>query len=438
MITPNILLKYDSAYVRIVLRAYFSIVLIIIAFLGNVCCSIRATLQVLREGKAPVMNMTGWLHAFDAFRAMWQLKSNPFGWLGPAMILAGLIDIIADLSVAGLVNSEYVYARCNFNTTGYYIVFGTEAQTAPIVPETRGTPFDLITQAQQISIRNGGLDGIYDKANSNLNFLAAQEDIIGTWNCLDVNNDQTYDFDSNMTNILTDLIKKRLLNGDTAQSVWQNWPDYSTGQLTAFSTGLGDGDVLVSIETSKNNYINKVIKSFKCFMDAPKAEWVLSKIEWTSSTNEWCDLLRTKIYSNSSGDANIPLNPAESIQSVLNSLIMNAGTSWFPNISQINDLTQGCLAPRTKIPLIVTILFSLVAIACLTMVLYSIVLKWQLLNTLAIKSVDREVVENQVPIGLIQWMRYGMAWSIGRPNVRVQDLKNSPFVVRTYEQSRPH
>lgn len=46
--------------------------------------------------------------------------------------------------------------------------------------DPEGLFYDLVTQAQVNSVWNGGLDTIYDKVNTNINFRANPKDIMAS------------------------------------------------------------------------------------------------------------------------------------------------------------------------------------------------------------------------------------------------------------------
>lgn len=106
--------------------------------------------------------------------------------------------------------------------------------------------------------------------------------------------------------------------------------------------------------------------------------------------------------------------PDRALKSVLNSMKMSAGIAWHPNASQIQDSTQGCLASRAKMPLTVSILVLLVLAAFLALLVTFIALNIRQKRMLRrMSTTDARVIERCAPIGLLEWIKYGMQQSSG-------------------------
>src|SRR5579871_4769335 len=138
------------------------------------------------------------------------------------MILASVLGITCDLAVSRLVVTTAVISRCPFNATGPYTVLTVKpfSNVYTEVPSAGGT-YNLITQAQATSQRNGGLDGIYRKVNGDLNFRATAEDIVGSWICDDPGVHRKFAGDVLPTNITTILQDNGLLFKESVSSEFQ-------------------------------------------------------------------------------------------------------------------------------------------------------------------------------------------------------------------------
>lgn len=152
------------------------------------------------------------------------MRRSPAGWLGYVMVLAGLFWLIADLVVSRLVVTVNVPDRCWFNNTGLYEVVWDQPFNFTIEPLEVGNLHDLVTRAQVTSQSNGGLEGIYHKVNSDPTFRADAQDVIGQWECHDVEQDASYSADSNLTQVADDLVNRGILFDASSSSCWDQYP----------------------------------------------------------------------------------------------------------------------------------------------------------------------------------------------------------------------
>jgi hypothetical protein len=83
----TILVDYSPEHVRTALRAYFTILTLLIGFIGNSCCCLRAKLSVVRRDHVGLAHMTGWLKGLDVLKYGWKLRALPGGWLGLLMLI---------------------------------------------------------------------------------------------------------------------------------------------------------------------------------------------------------------------------------------------------------------------------------------------------------------------------------------------------------------
>jgi hypothetical protein len=224
----QLLFDYPSAYVRLALRAYFTVLLLLLAFLGDQCCGKRVKLRLYYRRFVSVRQMTGWLHGWGAASALVSFRGSPAGWLGIVMLLASLLGIICDLAVSGLVVTVDVVSRCPFNTTGKYTALSDAHPPNPVGVESAGTLFNLITQAQGISQANGGLDGIFRKVNTDTRFRPDEKDIVGRWICEATGEDRSFPADTDPNLMPQAMQAEGLLFDASNSSCWNQYPDFST------------------------------------------------------------------------------------------------------------------------------------------------------------------------------------------------------------------
>jgi hypothetical protein len=146
----------SAAYIRLALRIYFTVVLLMIGFIGDQCCAMRVRLKIARNRQVAIPQMTGWLSGFGTAQAFWFFRTAPAGWLGYLMLIISLLWLASDLAVSGLVTTVEIPGRCPFNTEGPISVFTVEHPFVYRGIFNAEPLYNLISQAQTTSIRNGG------------------------------------------------------------------------------------------------------------------------------------------------------------------------------------------------------------------------------------------------------------------------------------------
>ncbi|OAP65705.1 hypothetical protein AYL99_01677 [Fonsecaea erecta] len=136
----KILLRTVAAHLRVFLRVYFTIILMLISFLGDKCYSMRVKMKLYRRRYIPLHRTTDWLSGGDLLTAIAAFRATP----GSALVVT--TDVVS---------------RCHFNTTGGYpafsdVVFDRYASATPA-----GLLYDMVTATQAAALSNGGLHGIF-------------------------------------------------------------------------------------------------------------------------------------------------------------------------------------------------------------------------------------------------------------------------------------
>jgi hypothetical protein len=413
----QLLFDSPSNYVRLALRAYFTVLLLLLAFIGDRCCAKRVQLRLYNYRLVNISQATGWLHGWAAASALVSFRASPAGWLGIVMLLASLLGIICDLAVSGLVVTVDVVSRCPFNTTGIYTALSVAHFPNRIGAESAGVLFNLITQGQDVSRTNGGLDGIFRKVNKDTQFRADEEDIVGQWVCEATGEDRAFSAGTNPNSITHVLQQEGLLFTASNASCWNYYPDLSTAHLFTWSASQDDypkqpWTVRAAVDLTSIPEDEKVMKIFACHMEAPDVDWVLNQTMAQTAMANWCREVKGGLYTTSdvAHTTNLQTDPGIVIASNLNSLIMNAGAAWndtggvSPLI--IDDPTQGCLAPRALVSWPVLLLFGIVTTATVAMTFY-----WMALTVLVHSAGGKcsaqyaATVEKCTPNGLFSWMR---------------------------------
>jgi hypothetical protein len=207
----HILIDAPSAHVRIALRAYFTWLLLLLGLIGDRCCAMRVKLRLYRHQLVSIPQMTGWLSGTHAAAALVSLRASPAGWLGPIMLVASILGIVCDLAVSGLVVTTDVVSRCPFNTTGMYTTLSDAHFNLYVGTDSAGTLFNIITQGQATSRLNGGVDGIFKKVNTDINFRPDSRDIAGRWVYNATGEENSFPADTNVTDIARLMQERGLL-----------------------------------------------------------------------------------------------------------------------------------------------------------------------------------------------------------------------------------
>ena len=391
------LLDYEPQLVRLILRIYFNVAFIVFAIIGNQCVLYSTKLNILRKKSVDVTKMTGWLGSFEPFLTSLSMHKIPGGWLGGLMMISVALSYISDIAVSALIKPVQVSARCPF-TIGLVSPTSEPFGKVPV----NGSPYTLVSNAQLSSLANGGPIGIYPKVNEDRQFQAQTEDIAGTWNCNDLEDDQIYELGTSQADIIQDLQSRGLLF-DTTATYESSTENKSFNHLVILTSSQSDGalqpfDVRASVQLEALYDDTKTMKSFDCSMDAPSMEWVLGNMSSLSTLQEWRLTVQGSMY-NGTGTPAAP-DCDERLSWILNSMVMiGAGGNYLLSSAPLGS-TQGCLAQRAIIPNTVLAIFSVVTLILILLPLYLFTL---LLQYLGYPSSERSGLKH-TPNGLVDWM----------------------------------
>lgn len=283
-------LHTDSGHLRIALRAYFTIIFLILAFFGNQCCKKLVRLLVLKKKDVNLTLTTGWLSRSVALMTAFSQRRLPSGWMGILMILAGSLAMLSDFVVSGFVRTVSIPARCAF-TTGVVLPLNPVGYRSN--SSNQQMAYKIATQAQATSQQNGGLIGIYWKANSDPNFRASNEDVVGQWNCSDAHHDAEFPVDTPAQTIGANLLQSSLIY-NYSSACNNHYPDGSISDLLIWSASVGDytnstWDVRVAMDMhTLGPHPPILMKSLECSMNASSADWVLRSINSKATPTMVC------------------------------------------------------------------------------------------------------------------------------------------------------
>ena len=423
------LLDYEPQLVRLILRIYFNVVFIVLAVIGNQCVLYSTKLNILRKESVNITRMTGWLGSFEPFLTSLSIRKIPGGWLGALMMVSVVLSYISDIAVSALIKPVRVSARCPF-TTG--LVSPTNDPLA-LVP-VNGSPYTVVSTAQLSSLANGGPIGIYSKVNLDRNFQAQTEDIVGRWNCNDMEDDQVYELGTSKADIAQDLRSRGLLFDTTTISEAAGLNN-SFGHFVIMTSSQSDDaqqpfDVRASVQLEARYDDTKTMKSFDCNMDAPSMEWVLGNMSSQSTLQEWILTFQGSMY-NGTGTTAAPDCDVR-LSWILNSMIMiGAGGNYLLGSAPLGS-TQGCLAQRADIPNTVLGIFGIITLILILLFLYLFAL---LLQYLGYPSLQRSALKH-TPNGLVDWMTHAALASLSaeqndaNEDVESKELKRWEYGLR--------
>ena len=434
------LIDFNSEHARTILRAYFTIITLYVGFLGNSCCGLRAQLRIVRKDNVSLSHMTGWLKGFDLAKFAWKLKKLPGGWIGFLMVIVTCLSLTSDLAVAGLVQSVLVPRRCWF---GNGLVLNYTSSTSSKFPSFNGAPATIANQAQATSLNNTGLEGIYRKVNNATEFRADADDYLGSWSCIDEGT-LTYPTTYTANDIEKDLQTQGLLYPGTQGSeifyVTTKGTPYDTAgdfdHLVIWGSSLADNftgetfDIRASIDLTTSYSEPPQMWSFYCTMNASQAEYILTAMDSMWTVENWVATLQGQVYDD--GLSTAYSNSGEIIARLLNTITMVAGglnSLQSVPIGTWTDMSQGCLALRTSIPIAITSMFlAITLIAVLITKIWIFLRIWLFIARRSHKipkHARRQV--SQAPNDLVDWMTHAVRESATGGGVKMRQIKGWKF-----------
>jgi hypothetical protein len=446
IIHTGVVLDPSASVVRVALRVYFTLAILLITLLGAQICALIPKLHLLRTGRVRVLKMTGWLSPFDAAYTMWLTRANPLGIMGIMMVLVGIIMAVSDLTTSGLVNPVDVPGRCPINTTAsFWTIPELTVESTKTFNPYLSTPGDesskAIIKAEEISRQHGGVQGIYRHVDNDPRFLANEIDIHGSWRCLHTGVLATYNYNVNSSDIQIDLATRgliysppppRVVNVTTiGYSSLFRFAGYNSEDLSVFvhreidivSANHTYNDVEISMTpwdvkfalqhmgSDSNIFEDKVMHGYHCKLEAPKMEYIWYLTDPIVAFQEWLAILHNDVFRGGHRARRLADRPELVMQRVLNNVFMNVASAYGENgttedgsAATAGEMTKGCLLEKTSVPWPVLALFITVGLMLFwTFGYYSFLhlrVRQELLET------PRGDSSLDVPIGLISWLKY--------------------------------
>ncbi|KAJ5642892.1 uncharacterized protein N7484_005399 [Penicillium longicatenatum] len=399
-----ILTDISSGDTRLVLRAYFLIVISLIAWLAGGVLQSRSQLRIMQYGSIRAHTAMGWQQGFDLLKMVYQLRQLPGGALGySAMVILFALSKIADLLTANLVTQVAVKSRCSFgeglvlNTTGPYLL---------TAPPSNGMPYIVAHNSQYFSLNNTCPIGIYAKVNQDVTFCPGVEDILGTWVC-STDAIRTYSAAYDKAELSADLIEQGLLFPDPTGE-YSGFGEYynhfvtwsSSIGLNTNSSSTGTWGVRAAIQTNASPYDDNVIMlPLSCSMSADLAEKITGAMNTTTALESWKTVFQGLMYYGT-GTPSVS-DPALELAVLLNTMTMVYGGNNILLSVPAQDAvqTQGCIVFATNVPPVIEALVLTVAGVFIGLIVLSIVYACRLQFT---RRGGRDALKT-LPDGVIGW-----------------------------------
>lgn len=325
------------------------------------------------------------------------------------MMASAILYLASDFAVTALVQDKVVVSRCPFGTG---LVVTQTPENISQVPPQNAAPYWAVTQAQTTSQTNGGLTGIYAKANKDLNFSADETDVFGGWICQANTTVLEYPSDTLPSDIVNDIVGHGLLYGSSPPNCDSGYGPGGYAHLITWDSSVADlaqmpFNVRASIDLTGGGSDTKVMQSFECRLNGTALDGILSTILSKSTLVSWCAALQGRVYN---GRFTPATNDTGSVlEETLNSMVMVAGgNNYLLNTTAANE-TQGCLVVRTNIHLVVVILTSLDTLIAISMIVYCLILILLVWRSKKTKTTNEEKdfvksVEKFTPGDVFGWM----------------------------------
>ncbi|KFY77916.1 hypothetical protein V499_02818 [Pseudogymnoascus sp. VKM F-103] len=178
-------------------------------------------------------------------------------------------------------------------------------------------------------------------------------------------------------------------------------------------------DLRAAVETSNgtNLQAEQTYRVYECIMDTPSITGILAQTRLDTMIDSWCNELKEMIISPQPWAEPEESDPALGMVEVLDVIVTMGGSAWNMSEAPAMDPTQGCLAPRARVPWPVILLFVLAAATASVMGVYWLTLMRA--KSLAVKSMQApiSVIDEQTPGDLLTWMQQAVRESV-RADVR--------------------
>lgn len=421
------LTRFNSADVRNVATAIFWVLTTLITLTGTLLLNRRNRYMLLR-GKdfIPLNHLSTWMSDWNAITYWWQTKRLPGGRYGILMLLTSAFALVGHFIIGRYIITVQEPGLCTF--TKGIVVPSTSPGYLADVPPPNWPAAALAWSAQQTSILNGGLQGIYRKASSDTNFSATEYDSYGSWSCGSILTDRTYPVNATADDIATDLVKADYL---FPNPIYNDSQEYVSGKLHGlfiWSASAPDDrthlwNVTASYATTFNQTTDQInMHTMNCGMEAPNITWALGIIIANQTLAKWAQ----KVYGLIQAESTVSVYVEDVIAANLNAIVMSAagGNNALSTLPPSEEyVTYGCIVPTT---LIQSPVFAALGVLTLIFVLMALATSIFIITTWSLPAHRKAKVE-AIPADLVSWQVASMRDVFLDEKIAAGDMKKYTF-----------
>jgi hypothetical protein len=190
-------------------------------------------------------------------------------------------------------------------------------------------------------------------------------------------------------------------------------------------------DVLATVEKTPSAGQERVMRNFRCAMNAPEVDFVLA-ITQPAALETYCQYLEGRLFKSPTEGVPPVADPGLVIAATLDTMVMMAGAYQLGHnepAPPIPDPTQGCMAPKALIPGPVILILDLVTLSTAAILVYWLYLTFNLQKHQKLTPGIWKAISKKTPNGLIDWMRQAAQETGSGHTTNLRQLKEWLLVI---------
>lgn len=410
--------------VKNILTAVFSVLNLLIAFLGGRLITRQAHRRILNHRAVPVTEMLPWLSLTSSLEYMWSTRKPPGGWLGSVMVVSGIFSVMSHYFVNSFVDASTESTMCTFES-GLLTTSSSDA----LIPDPVWPAATIALAAQNIVVANGLNSAIFSKIeNRYLNFYPGQDDILGFWNCTFNGYSEVGPADAGSHAGMNAWLDKqtalyhnysRYDGSSTTSGIFNAVVAVGTDQPST-SKEIWNVSAIVSNDLSTKTTVNAT--NFLCSLNITNPFWTPAPMDPGLSFTSWLPSILGMILEIDSSLFQQNLEIALNTMSILS----GSGNHHFHNTTNANatgaGTTFGCWQNVNYIQwpiFLVLLVFSVILVAMLLANIYDLFM--------ISSSKNREITE-QFPIQLLDWQLAMARRSTGDESLKEREIGELEYI----------
>ena len=343
-----------SKNVRTAFTVSFAVLSALIGLLGALYIRRRNQRLLLKHESRtiPLNHLSSWMTVTELLRYYYKTRKLPAGGYAWFMLAVGAFELTAHVFTSQYINASTQQSTCLFDQGIFDIGI-----TRPITPQSQLAPANIAINAQIYNAINGGDIGIYSPAANYESFSVLRESdaFVGSWECADANDPQTYPEATNYTLIEADLISKGYLFNTSAAYELYFAANLSTESVFMWSSSVDSDtrepwDVKAAFSTNVIQGETITMNTYFCALGSSSARSTLSYMQSDETLQQWVQKaygLITTFYIQGAPDS-LDIPPVWTAVA-LNAATMVAATG--NNLQSSNYVGQAydCLLPYTAV-----------------------------------------------------------------------------------------